>query len=93
MGISRALREAKDQNFRDLGDGRTTLEEYQRALALLHFVEDAIDATAEERLARIVEWTHAHGAALCLTAGSADTFGDGMRAAKKQVAALAREAK
>lgn len=45
-------------------------------------------AMAEKALVRIEDWTLQYGAALCPN-GSSDTFGDGMRAAKKQVAALA----
>lgn len=39
-------------------------------------------------IAALEQWTHEHGAALIPTAGSADTFGDGMRVAKRQVAGL-----
>ncbi|MBP9863663.1 MAG: hypothetical protein KBD62_37300 [Kofleriaceae bacterium] len=39
-------------------------------------------------LGRIGDWTHQFGAALCPTAGSADSFGDGMREAKRQVATI-----
>ena len=42
----------------------------------------------EIKLGRIREWTHLHGAALKPGAGSSDTFGDGMREAKRQVASL-----
>jgi hypothetical protein len=41
----------------------------------------------EIRLARIVEWTHVFGKALCPP--GADTYGEGIRDAKAQVAALA----
>lgn len=34
------------------------------------------------------EWCLQHGRSLCPTAGSADTFGDGMREAKRQVSAI-----
>lgn len=52
---------------------------------------DAARSEAEqlqERLARINEWADTYGAALSPSAGSADTFGDGIRAAKKQIKAL-----
>jgi hypothetical protein len=37
---------------------------------------------------RVRYWTHLHGVALCPAIGDADSFGDGMRAAKKEVARL-----
>ncbi|HQR18029.1 MAG TPA: hypothetical protein PK948_06645 [Gemmatimonadales bacterium] len=42
--------------------------------------------SAEEVLALIGQWVHEHGAAL--KPRGADTFGEGMREAKRQVAAL-----
>lgn len=44
--------------------------------------------TPEEVLGLLGDWVLQHGAALKPTAGSADTFGDGMRAAKDQVARI-----
>lgn len=42
-----------------------------------------------ETLNRIREWTHVFGRSLCPeTTNSADTYGDGMRAAKAQVRML-----
>lgn len=50
------------------------------------FDELARRATANERLrATLSDWCVQYGSALCPTAGSADSFGDGMRAAKDQV--------
>ncbi len=43
-------------------------------------------------LSRVEQWTHEHGAAL-VPRVCADTYGEGMREAKKQVAALAKESK
>ncbi len=45
---------------------------------------------AREALDRIVAWTRAYGAALVPVFGRADSYGDGMREAKRQVAELAR---
>lgn len=43
--------------------------------------------TSARFLSRLVEWTHQYGAALC-PGSHADTFGEGMRAAKDQVSVL-----
>ena len=45
-------------------------------------------AMPPEERALLEAWTHQHGAALVPHGGWADTFGDGMRCAKQQVAAL-----
>lgn len=47
----------------------------------------AVDENGSLRavLGLVETWTHEHAAALCPTPGSADTFGDGMRKAKRQV--------
>lgn len=54
---------------------------------------ERVTAERDESLARLREWTLTYGAALCPTAGSADTFGDGMRAAKQQVSAIVAHGK
>lgn len=59
-----------------------------RALLAEHASLERELAELREAAARIAQWTHEHGKALCPTAGSSDTFGDGMRAAKQQVRAL-----
>jgi hypothetical protein len=46
-------------------------------------------AKADRTLAQIVAWTHEHGAALCPP--GADTYGEGMRDAKAQVASMLRQ--
>lgn len=38
-----------------------------------------------DHLLKLQQWAHEYGASLIPTAGSADTFGDGMREAKRQV--------
>lgn len=43
---------------------------------------------ARAALARIEAWSKLYGSTLCPGPGSADTFGDGMRAAKRQIASL-----
>lgn len=69
--------------------------ENEKALKAVAFLDrqviaqrDAARREAEEAqvlIARVSDWTRQHGAALCPTAGSADTFGDGMREAKRQI--------
>lgn len=49
---------------------------------------DRRSARAEQALAEVHGWTLQHGAALVPHGGWADTFGDGMRCAKRQVQAL-----
>lgn len=51
----------------------------------------ALEAENAALLGRIESWTHEHGAALCPR--GADTYGNGMRDAKQQVAAILRSAK
>ncbi len=63
---------------------RTAANEW---LAQLHDARRERDE-ARGLLGRIGDWTHQFGAALCPTAGSADSFGDGMREAKRQVATI-----
>lgn len=41
----------------------------------------------ESALARLASWSHEYGSGLC-SGGKPDTFGEGMRAAKEQVAAI-----
>jgi hypothetical protein len=45
----------------------------------------ALQAHQERVLSLLTEWSDTYGKDLCPGAGDADTFGDGMRAAKKQV--------
>ena len=53
------------------------------------WVEIARRAQANDAMrATLSNWCVQFGAALCPTAGSADSFGDGMRAAKKQVSRI-----
>jgi hypothetical protein len=52
------------------------IEQIRRDLAAIHAV-----------LSRLSEWSMQHGAALC-PGHHADTFGEGMREAKRQVAAI-----
>lgn len=40
---------------------------------------------AENTIAELVGWTHEYGKALCPSLGSTDTYGEGIRAAKRQV--------
>lgn len=58
-------------------------KELRARLALL----SAAAGDANAWLARLSNWTHEYGAALCPTAGSADSFGDGMRARSVRCAA------
>lgn len=71
--------------------------EVERIVASLALVS-AADVVRPEERAALEAWTHQHGKALVPHGGWADTFGDGMRCAKQQVAALlarraAKEAK
>jgi len=61
---------------------RETVEEVERLRA-------SIEASEKNRSA-IEEWAHRYGEALCPRIGDADSFGDGMRAAKQQVLTILR---
>ena len=60
------------------------VEEIERLRAERAAVRDSVDASDLNRIA-IEEWAHRYGGALSPRAGDADSFGDGMRAAKQQV--------
>lgn len=79
-------REERDRLLGLVARGALVLPE--EAASLL----DALDAAearaekAEGALSLVWTWTHEHGAALCPP--RADTYGDGMRDAKQQVARI-----
>lgn len=79
-----AMRAERDEALASATFERTVANEW---LAQLHDARRERDE-ARGLLGRIGDWTHQFGAALCPTAGSADSFGDGMREAKRQVATI-----
>lgn len=78
-----AERRAEWRRLNDAHAFTPSVDEIADLLADLADAEERAER-AEEALSRIADWTREHGAAL-KPAGSADTFGDGMREAKRQV--------
>ena len=85
-------REALGAEYVDEQGGYSALDGGERllidALVLAHRRVAELERErdeAQEKVARVAQWTYEHGAALCPRAGCADTFGDGMRAAKCEV--------
>jgi len=62
-----------------------------RVKELAQRIDDLQNAELQEekkaRLGRLINWTHEYGASLC-PGSRPDTFGEGMRAAKEQVAVI-----
>lgn len=65
------------------------VEEVERLRAEVERERAAV-AESERNRSAIEEWAHRYGEALCPRSGDADSFGDGMRAAKQQVLTLLR---
>ncbi len=72
----------KDRNRAAPDEATRRGEEQRELLRRLPLPRDIEDALSQLRT-----WTLEHGAALCPN-GRPDTFGEGMRAAKKQVATI-----
>lgn len=88
LQVLRRAKEAIYRAFDGQGDSpasavSTAIVGYQNALDHLATLRAEI-ARLREEVTKIGEWTHRYGSSLC-PGGYADTFGDGMRAAKEQV--------
>lgn len=64
-----------------------------RALAAERLAHAQTRAERDRLRAALEGWTRRYGSALCPGPGDADTFGDGVRAAKAQVRAILGEVK
>ena len=78
-----------DRGVESLTDTYDLLREVKRLRAEVER-EHAAVAESERNRSAIGEWAHRYGEALCPRSGDADSFGDGMRAAKQQVLTLLR---